>query len=106
MKESYPPPWVKHPNIKRFSIGWRMEKGESYLEDWYNFFDNLDDENKQKYKKENPETFRWWGFYNLPSSSKIRQTEGILITFGIFCLSFFFNLLILPFKFIKEKINQ
>ena len=83
-----------------------MGKGESYLEDWYNFFDNLDDENKQKYKKENPETFRWWGFYNLHSPSKIRQTIGVIITFCFFCLSFFIYNLILLFNFIKEKVNQ
>jgi hypothetical protein len=32
-----PPPWVRHPEIPRYSIGWRMGYGESYLDHWWQF---------------------------------------------------------------------
>ena len=32
-----PPPWVRHPEIARHSIGWRMGYGESFLEVWWAF---------------------------------------------------------------------
>ena len=28
------PPWQKHPEIPRYSIGWRMGYGESYMMTW------------------------------------------------------------------------
>jgi hypothetical protein len=28
------PPWVRYPDIERFSIGWRMGYGESYVMLW------------------------------------------------------------------------
>ncbi|MBX3158609.1 MAG: hypothetical protein KF773_21760 [Deltaproteobacteria bacterium] len=28
------PPWVRYPDIERFSIGWRMGSGEGYLHLW------------------------------------------------------------------------
>ncbi|HEY5934916.1 MAG TPA: hypothetical protein VIU61_09780 [Kofleriaceae bacterium] len=40
--EPLPPPWVRHPNIPRFSIGWRMGYGESYLDRWWPFAQALD----------------------------------------------------------------
>ena len=32
------PPWIKHPNLPKESMGWRMGQGEGYLNDfitWY-----------------------------------------------------------------------
>jgi hypothetical protein len=36
------PPWVRHPEIPRYSIGWRMGYGESYLDAWLQVAHTLD----------------------------------------------------------------
>jgi hypothetical protein len=106
MKDKFPPPWIKHPDIKRFSIGWRMGMGESYLRDWYNFFDNLNRKEQRNYQNENPEAISWWGFYNLHSSIILERTFGIVKTLSIFLLCLLHSIFIFPFIFIKERINR
>jgi len=34
-KSALLPPWRKHPNIPRYSIGWRMGYGDHYLMVWW-----------------------------------------------------------------------
>lgn len=36
------PPWLKYPDIPKFSIGWRMGGGESYLMIWEAWAKKLD----------------------------------------------------------------
>ena len=36
------PPWIRHPEIPRYSIGWRMGYGESYLDHWWQFAQTQD----------------------------------------------------------------
>ena len=31
------PPWVRHPELERYSLGWRMGYGESYLDLWWHW---------------------------------------------------------------------
>ena len=37
------PPWVKHPNIPYFSIGWRMGEGESYIIVWQSWAKSMNE---------------------------------------------------------------
>ena len=46
------PPWVRHPEIERYSIGWRMGYGESYLMVWWTFAETLDTEARITYFRE------------------------------------------------------
>ncbi|BDS11328.1 hypothetical protein [Aureispira anguillae] len=47
------PPWKKYPKIWRFSIGWRMGKGESYLYQWESWFLKLPKEEQRNYISQN-----------------------------------------------------
>ncbi len=43
------PPWVKHPEIPRRSLGWRMGSGEWYLWMWRRWWDGLSAEAHKEY---------------------------------------------------------
>lgn len=58
------PPWKKYPEIRRFSIGWRMGYGEAYLEEWLEYYTKLSEEEKEIYKRKFPTSIMWFGFYN------------------------------------------
>jgi len=59
------PPWKKHPEINRFSIGWRMGYGESYMTEWWAFYDKLSDKEKEDYRKKYPKPLMWFWFYKM-----------------------------------------
>ncbi|NVB83902.1 MAG: GNAT family N-acetyltransferase [Kofleriaceae bacterium] len=46
---TFRPPWLKHPEIPRYSIGWRMGYGEDYLWAWWNWWRGLDDAAQSTY---------------------------------------------------------
>lgn len=46
------PPFIKHPEIPRGSIGWRMGGGEWYLWMWHRWFNTLDDAARAAYRTE------------------------------------------------------
>lgn len=43
------PPWLKYPEIPRYSIGWREGTGEEYLLDWWTWFEDLDTNTRIEY---------------------------------------------------------
>lgn len=57
------PPWQKYPDIPRFSIGWRMGRGESYYGLFFRWYKELDDTDAEAYARDNPEFEEWEGFY-------------------------------------------
>ncbi len=61
------PPWRAHPNIPRFSIGWRMGVGEEYLAEWTAWFSKQNETEKTTYVRTNQAPFRWWGIYDASS---------------------------------------
>jgi ribA/ribD-fused uncharacterized protein len=58
------PPWVKYPEILRYSIGWRMGYGESYIIDFNEWYEKLSSEEKGIYKKMFPPQEKWKDYYN------------------------------------------
>ncbi len=58
------PPWQAHPNIPRFSIGWRMGYGEYYLTNWWTWYQQQSEAEKKSYRICFPLPLRWWGFYD------------------------------------------
>lgn len=48
------PPWTKHPEIDRFSIGWRMGCGESYMIDWSCWYGGLSKGGQAAYRARYP----------------------------------------------------
>lgn len=53
------PLWLMYPNIQNGSIGWRMGYGEGYAMDFYSWFDNLEEEEKKKYREMFQKPKRW-----------------------------------------------
>lgn len=49
MSDQPPPPWVKYPEIPRYSIGWRMGDGEEFLLDWWSWSETLDTNERVEY---------------------------------------------------------
>jgi len=35
------PPWEKYPECKCFSIGWRMGRGEDYMDEWRDYINAM-----------------------------------------------------------------
>lgn len=61
--EKSPPPWVRFPDIPRFSIGWRMGAGEDYFVGFARWFQQLNAAKRDAYVLANPEPESWTGFY-------------------------------------------
>lgn len=46
------PPWIRHPEIPRYSIGWRMGYGEDYMTIWWHWAEGRSAEEKTAYFRE------------------------------------------------------
>lgn len=57
------PPWVKFPNLKHSSMGWRMGVGEAYKDDFQSWFISQLRETELKIIKKYPEPSEWAGYY-------------------------------------------
>lgn len=57
------PLWLKYPELERYSIGWRMGYGEEYACDFWEWFDELSEEEQKEYKELFPELVTWKGFW-------------------------------------------
>ncbi|MCW5714807.1 MAG: hypothetical protein KIT43_09885 [Bauldia sp.] len=57
------PPWRAHPEIPRYSIGWRMGYGEETAIHFLEFFGELSDEDKTRFEHAHPEPEEWSGYY-------------------------------------------
>lgn len=63
-RQLLPPPWIAYPEIERYSIGWRMGYGESYIDRWGVWFDNLTQDERNAYQELFPEPVTWKGYWN------------------------------------------
>ncbi|MCM1107155.1 MAG: NADAR family protein [Blautia sp.] len=57
------PPWIAFPEIERYSIGWRMGYGESYIYKWGEWFRSLSNEDMKAYQELFPEPVTWSGYW-------------------------------------------
>lgn len=57
------PPWKFEPNYPMASLFWKMGGGEDYRNDFFRFFESLDETAKASFIQENPEPADWKGFY-------------------------------------------
>ncbi len=63
-KKLLPPPWLAYPEIERYSIGWRMGYGESYIIKWGDWYNNLPEKEAEEYQKLFPEPVTWRGYWD------------------------------------------
>ena len=59
MNKFMAPPWLKYPHIPCGSIGWRMGYGECYMEEFYKWYDSLDESVKGEYDEKFPKPLSW-----------------------------------------------
>ncbi len=62
-KKILPPPWIAYPEIERYAIGWRMGCGESYIDEWGEWYISLDDLARKEYQELFPEPITWQGYW-------------------------------------------
>ncbi|MCL1949576.1 MAG: NADAR family protein [Turicibacter sp.] len=48
------PPWIQYPELRPFSIGWRMGAGETYSHEFNQWYEELTEEGKQAYREHYP----------------------------------------------------
>ena len=63
LENSVLPPWLAHPEIDRYSIGWRMGYGEEYIEILFEYLDKLTDNERIIYELTYPENDEWKDWY-------------------------------------------
>lgn len=57
------PPWVKYPNLRRGSMGWRMGMGEWYLDKFKPWWQQLAEADRAAYRLAYPPPPEWQGYY-------------------------------------------
>lgn len=63
-KRLMPPPYIAYKNIERYSIGWRMGSGESYMASFCSWFYSLSNEEQLEYRELFKEPILWTGFFD------------------------------------------
>jgi hypothetical protein len=56
------PPWVKYPNLRRGSMGWRMGMGEWYLDKFAPWWKQLSEAKRVQYRADYPAPEEWQSF--------------------------------------------
>jgi hypothetical protein len=70
------PPWRKYPEIQRYSIGWRMGYGESYMIAWDEWSEQMTLEQRVEYfKKYSPIPLEWLDWV----ASRCRDDIGFVL---------------------------
>jgi N-glycosidase YbiA len=63
LRDPLPPPWLKYPDIGRYSIGWRMGSGEDYIGTWGSWFCGLSREGQRRYQETFQPAGEWVGYW-------------------------------------------
>lgn len=58
------PLWLAFPEYHRYSLGWRMGGGESYKDQFWNWYSALSAKEQSDYRAMFPEPKMWRGIYN------------------------------------------
>lgn len=78
-KPIMPPPWIAFPEIERYSIGWRMGYGETYIDQWGEWYDSLAEEEAKTYQELFPEPVTWNGYWEEEDTCDYYEREGFVI---------------------------
>jgi protein-tyrosine-phosphatase/N-acetylglutamate synthase-like GNAT family acetyltransferase len=57
------PPWIKHPDLPRRSLGWRMGAGEWYLDVWRHWWQGVDEAGRAAYRARWPAPDAWGNWW-------------------------------------------
>lgn len=78
-KKIMPPLWLAHPEIERYSIGWRMGYGEGYKDRFCDWLDSLPQEEQEEYQALFPEPVTWKGWWE-------DDDTGEVLLHGEYCI--------------------
>lgn len=67
------PPWIEFPELPSHSMGWRMGKGESYLDEWVAWLRGLNDTEMEQYANQWPEPEGWSGWFNYVNCGALKR---------------------------------
>ena len=74
------PPWLKYPELERYSAGWRMGGGEGYTDKFMQWWKRQSWDTREEMMQEYPAEGDWEGFYGV---SKLDAFRGALL--GLAC---------------------
>ncbi|TWU07786.1 hypothetical protein [Stieleria varia] len=81
------PPWRAFPKLPRFSISWRMGIPESHLTDWTNWYLDLPEDERRKYRRRYRAPWPLWtGSYLTLSRSSATTVFGFVTTAIVFLM--------------------
>ncbi len=78
-KKVLPPPWLAFPEIQRYSIGWRMGYGESYIFAFGEWYDALSSEEREEYQGLFPEPQTWKGYWHDEDDCQYYEADDFFI---------------------------
>lgn len=67
------PPWLAHPDIERYSIGWRMSHGEDYMNQFSTWLESLSPEECTEYRTLFPEPVTWRGWWENEETGQVLE---------------------------------
>ena len=73
------PPWIAFPTVRKYSIGWRMGRPESYVDEWNEWYRQALPATRAGYRtKYRPPFPMWTGWYLCRSSRSWLAYAGII----------------------------
>ena len=67
------PPWLAHPDIERYSIGWRMSRGEDYMNQFNIWLESLSPKENTEYRNLFPEPVTWRGWWENEETGQVLE---------------------------------
>ena len=81
------PPWIAFSDLPRFSVGWRMGRPESHLTEWTNWYLDLTEDQRRKYRRRYRAPWPLWtGSYLTLSRSTATTIFGFVTTALVFLI--------------------
>ena len=82
------PLWIKYPEISRYSIGWRMGYGESYVHEFNSWYQSLSPAEQKSYEERYPSPTLWKGYYNDEDEDAEDEENSLFYEYGDYFIEF------------------
>lgn len=75
LRDAHLPLWMQCPDLKRYSMGWRMGYGEEVVWRFGLWWAGISEEGKQKYRLQYPEPKGWIGWYDNKHEEELDEDD-------------------------------